>query len=309
MDAKGALAVRPMRHDDLPRVMELDRAAGWRHDRDRFQYLLEDEETRGLVAEVAGADGAVGFAFAGVREPAGWLGAVAADPTYRRRGVGTALCAAADRHLRQHPGCDAALLEALTGNAPAIAIYTRLGFVATGEALLCGTPRGQAPSLPAPPRQDPAAGRGHEVAPLTGEDWQTLYALDETYYGGWREQDLLYWLSAGPEFARLLRTDGRPSGYCLVEGATGRIGPAAAPTLDGFLALLDDALAALAPTVREDGHLSLRVVDPDAATLAALAARDLHPVPALRNVRMEKVYQRPIRRLRGLYASARSEKG
>ncbi|CAA9544807.1 MAG: hypothetical protein AVDCRST_MAG88-314, partial [uncultured Thermomicrobiales bacterium] len=74
-----------MRHDDLDRVIEIDRAVGWPHARDRFQYLLEDEDTHALVAEVG--DVVAGFAFAGVREPVGWLGAVATDPAYRRRGI------------------------------------------------------------------------------------------------------------------------------------------------------------------------------------------------------------------------------
>ena len=295
--------VRPMRHDDLDRVIEIDRAVGWPHARDRFQYLLEDEDTHALVAEVG--DVVAGFAFAGVREPVGWLGAVATDPVYRRRGIGGALCAAADAWLRADPRCDAAILEALPGNVSAIGIYTRLGFVATGEAPLCGLPRGELPSPPPPA----ASSATHEVTPLGAGDWQTLLALDDAYWGGWREQDLLYWLSEGPELARLLRIDGQPRGYCLVERANGRIGPLAAPSLAGFLALLDDVLRSDALRVGTSPYVSLRPVDPDAATLAALAARSLHPVPELRHVRMEKVYRRPLRRQHGFYVSARPEKG
>ncbi len=94
-----------------------------------------------------------------------------------------------------------------------------------------------------------------------------------------------------------------------MEEATGRIGPVAAPTLDGFLALIDDVLATDALRAGGHDHVSLRVADPDAATLDALAARNLLPVPALRTVRMEKVYRRPIRRLSGYYVSGHPEKG
>ncbi len=302
--SEDRLAVRPMRPDDLPRVMAIDRAVGWPHRPERFVYLLEDGETRGLVAERAGV--VAGFAFAGARPPAGWIGPVATDPAHRGRGVATALCREADRFLRDEARCDAALLEARPGNAPAIAIYSRLGFVAVGGNTLCGTPPGEAPS-PIPRSQTGTAAL--EVVPLTEADWQAVCALDDAYWGGWREQDLLYWLSEGPDLARLLRVDGQPRGYCFVEGATGRIGPVAAPTLDGFLALIDDVLATDALRSGGHDHVYLRVNDPDAETLHALAARNLPPVPALRHVRMEKVYRRPIHRLRGYYASARPEKG
>lgn len=305
MTAGNAATIRPMREDDLPRVMAIDRAVGWPHAQERFQYLLEDEDTWGLIAERA--EGIVGFAFAGVREPLGWIGALAVDPAFQRQSIGLTLVTAADTILRDDPRCDAAILEARRDNAPALALYSRLGFVVTGESVLCGTPRHQPPTPPAPRALSPSSSR--TIAPLTWDDFDFLYALDAEYYGGWRDQDLRYWLHEGPDLARLLRDDDQPTGYCLVEPATGRLGPLAAPTLDGFLALLDAAIAAepLASGALE--HVFLRAVDPDPALLAALAARNLRPVPHLLNVRMEKVYRRPARRLPGHYASARPEKG
>ena len=122
--------------------------------------------------------------------------------------------------------------------------------------------------------------------------------------------DLLYWLGAGLDRARLLRRGDEPVGYCLVENATGRLGPAAAPNLTDFLALLD-AILPLMP--HGDGApryaVNLRVVDPTPATVAALAMRGLVVAPERRNVRMEKVYRRPARRMSGIYVSARPEKG
>jgi hypothetical protein len=137
-----------------------------------------------------------------------------------------------------------------------------------------------------------------------------LTTLDDSYYGGWRERDLFLWLSEGFAAARLLRIEGQPVGYCLAEEATGRIGPAAAPTLPDLLSLLDATLAAL-PGMPTDAPYApfLRLVNPDAEALAALAARNLPPIPALRNLRMEKVYRRPLRQMYGLYISARPLKG
>src|SRR5262249_24903426 len=117
-------------------------------------------------------------------------------------------------------------------------------------------------------------------------------------------------LSQGPELARLLRVEGQPAGYCLVERATGRLGPAAAPTLPDFLRLLHDVLRAMPQGLDAPPYAAyLRIANPDAVVLAALAARNLHLVHALRNVRMEKVYRRPLRQLAGYYVSARPEKG
>src|SRR3954447_19892037 len=99
-----------MREEDLPAVMAIDRAVGWPHDEERFRYLLADEETRGFVAEGAGV--VAGFAFAGVGEPVGWLGALAVDPAQQGRGVGMALGRAIDAFFQESPGCDTAVLEA-----------------------------------------------------------------------------------------------------------------------------------------------------------------------------------------------------
>ena len=302
----GAIVVRPMAADDLPMILAIDRAVGWAHAEARFRFLLDDTETRGLVAELAGD--LVGFAFVGVREPVGWLGALAVDPAHQGRGAGWALCRAADDYFRTEERCDAAILEVRVGNRRAIDLYERLGFVATGVADLCGTPRGEAPIIPASDQSTDDAVR--VVAPLTEDDLAFLPALDDSYYGGWRDRDLLYWLSEGFDAARLLRVDGQPAGYCLVEAATGRLGPAAAPTLPDFLALLDGVLRALPSGEGAPPHAAhLRIVNPNEAILAALAARNVRHVPALRNVRMEKVYRRPLRQMTGPYVSARSEKG
>jgi hypothetical protein len=201
-----------------------------------------------------------------------------------------------------------AILEALIENRRAIDLYDRLGFVVTGVNDLCGTPRGEAPVVPA--ADDAGGNMTRAVTPFAEGEFPFLCALDDAYYGGWREQDLAYWLGQGADYARLLRIDGQPAGYCLVEAATGRLGPAAAPTLPDFLALLDDVLRALPHGPGAPDHAAwLRIADPDEAALAALAARNLHRVPALRNVRMEKVYRRPLRQLAGIYVSARPEKG
>ena len=119
--------VRPMTEDDLPAVLAIDGAVGWRHDEERFRYLLAAPDTRGIVAEDAGAVG--GFAFMGLREPVGWLGPVAVDPAHAGRGLGAALVHEADRFFREDERCDSAILEAYEWNRRAIDLYDRCGFV------------------------------------------------------------------------------------------------------------------------------------------------------------------------------------
>jgi ribosomal protein S18 acetylase RimI-like enzyme len=299
---------RPMTEDDLPAVLAIDGAVGWRHDEDRFRYLLAAPDTRGVVAEDAGTVG--GFAFMGIREPVGWLGPLAVDPAHAGRGLGSALVREADRFFREEARCDAAILEAYERNRRAIALYDRAGFAVTGVADSFATPEGAAPIVPPPAPDDAPDGAARRITPLTEDDLPFLAALDDSYYGGWREDDLLYWLGAGLDRARLLRRGDEPVGYCLVENATGRLGPAAAPSLPDFLALLD-AILPLMPhgAGAPPRAIHLRLVDPTPAAVAALAARGLVLDPARRYVRMEKVYRRPARRMAGVYVSARPEKG
>ena len=248
-----------------------------------------------------------GFAFAGVREPVGWLGALAVDPERQGRDVGMALGRAIDAFFQEAPGCDTAVVEAYETNRGRSTSTTGWGSWSPGVNDLCGTPRGEAPVFPLEDRAEDGVTRA--VTPLAEADLPFLYALDDSYYGGWREQDLIYWFGQGPDLARLLRVDGQPVGYCLVDRATGRLGPAAAPTLPDFLYLLDDVLRGCR-TARRPRPIrpSCASANPDAAVLAALAARNLHLAPTLRNVRMEKVYRRPLRQLAGYYVSARPEK-
>jgi len=191
-----AHTIRPMTEDDLPAVLAIDGAVGWRHDEERFHYLLAAPDTRGAIAEDDGAVG--GFAFMGLREPVGWLGPVAIDPARQGRGLGTALVREADRFFREEERCDAAILEARVDNRRAIELYDRIGFVVTGVAELFGTPEGAAPTVPPPaPDDDATDDDARWITPLTEDDLPFLAALDDSYYGGWREDDLLYWLGAG----------------------------------------------------------------------------------------------------------------
>ncbi len=69
----------------------------------------------------------VGFALAARRGTEAWIGGMGVAPAYRRGGVGArALLAAIDAVAGE--GVGTVWLEVLEGNAPAIALYERLGF-------------------------------------------------------------------------------------------------------------------------------------------------------------------------------------
>src|SRR5947208_2002584 len=63
-------------------------------------------------------------------ESTGWIGALGVIGAVRRRGLGTALTEAAVDWLRDH-GAQTVLLYATEAGRP---VYTRVGFVADGEA-------------------------------------------------------------------------------------------------------------------------------------------------------------------------------
>jgi ribosomal-protein-alanine acetyltransferase len=84
---------------------------------------------------VAISDGAlVGYVLVALRKhsAAARLYSIAVDPQNGRRGVGRALMAACERYAAAH-GCDWLRLEVRWDNAPAIALYERLGFRQFGQ--------------------------------------------------------------------------------------------------------------------------------------------------------------------------------
>lgn len=86
-----------------------------------------------LVAAVKGQPAVLGFAV-GVVHPAGdsELESVVVVESFRRRGTGTALCAAVAEWCRQQ-GARELLLEVRASSTGAIALYKRLGFDPVGS--------------------------------------------------------------------------------------------------------------------------------------------------------------------------------
>lgn len=120
--------IRPMKHTDLPEVMEIDAAslprpwsaAVWREE-------LQSPFSRYLVLEV---DGRVSGQI-GVKLIADELHVmtIAVRPEHRRRGHARTLVQAA---LSEHPDANLIYLEVRPGNVSARALYESLGFHMTG---------------------------------------------------------------------------------------------------------------------------------------------------------------------------------
>ena len=79
-----------------------------------------------LVAEVDGA--VIGTVMVGYDGHRGWINYLGVDPDCRRRGVGRALMAEAERLLRLE-GCPKINLQVRTRNTEVIEFYRRVGFV------------------------------------------------------------------------------------------------------------------------------------------------------------------------------------
>jgi len=78
-----------------------------------------------LVAEAAGR--IVGSVMVGYEGHRGWINYLAVDPSEQRRGLGTALMAAAEATLRAR-GCPKINLQVRSGNAAALGFYHAHGF-------------------------------------------------------------------------------------------------------------------------------------------------------------------------------------
>ena len=126
------LAFRRMREGDLPRVMEIERAAfshPWSEELVRRE--LGHEFSTVLLA-TAGADGGVqGFAVVWLVHDELHVLNVAVAPEARRHGVARAILDQVEAQGREQ-GARVSMLEVRRGNAPAIALYRALGYREVG---------------------------------------------------------------------------------------------------------------------------------------------------------------------------------
>jgi [ribosomal protein S18]-alanine N-acetyltransferase len=126
------LAFRRMREADLPRVMEIERAA-FSHPWSEELVLRElGHEFSTVLLATGGEAGAVqGFAVVWLVHDELHVLNVAVAPEARRRGVARAILDQVEAQGREQ-GARVAMLEVRRGNAAAIALYRSLGYREVG---------------------------------------------------------------------------------------------------------------------------------------------------------------------------------
>ena len=128
----AGFALRPVRAEDLPRLVEIE--ASWETSphwtRAQFERELAFERSVGVVAEVEGR--VAGFAFLWVVADEGQVADLAVDPGSARRGLGRALLRSLTGEARRR-GCSAVTLEVRADNAAAQALYVSEGFSVVGR--------------------------------------------------------------------------------------------------------------------------------------------------------------------------------
>ncbi|HEX8693758.1 MAG TPA: ribosomal protein S18-alanine N-acetyltransferase [Longimicrobium sp.] len=130
--AAGApFTIRPMRDDDLPRVLDIENACfsmPWKES--TFRGLMRRGDTDLFVAELGG--GVVGYAACWTVIDQSELGNVAVAPDARGRGLGGALVDAVVERIKER-GAREVFLEVRESNHLAQGIYRDRGFVVVGR--------------------------------------------------------------------------------------------------------------------------------------------------------------------------------
>jgi ribosomal-protein-alanine N-acetyltransferase len=130
-DERTAIAIRPMRAEDLDQVMAIDERSftmPWR--RKMFEAELTGNPFASLAVAVGPADEVLGYVCIWVVFDELHLMTLSVHPDWRRRGIGEDLVRWALEFARRRQ-VRLATLEVRAGNAAARALYEKFGFSAT----------------------------------------------------------------------------------------------------------------------------------------------------------------------------------
>ena len=121
--------IRSLTYSDLPHVIAIERRAfptPW----SLAMFVLELSKPSGICLAAIEERRVVGYLICSRYADVWHLMNIAVDPPMRRRGIATALL---EEMIRQAGPDQQYTLEVRTSNAPAIALYERLGFRAAGR--------------------------------------------------------------------------------------------------------------------------------------------------------------------------------
>jgi GNAT superfamily N-acetyltransferase len=213
------LQIRGMRPADIDTAVALARAQGWRDRRHFYEFVFRTPACEPVVGLMDGRVVATGLATASGR--VGWLGAIAVEAEYRRRGIGRAITEDLCRRLRA-AGCDTLSLEATEAGR---GLYEQMGF-----RLTTWYHQLQADHLP----EVPAAPPGARARPLEASDMPAVLALDRLATAENRSAPLTVMAESG---GWVLERDEAVCGFVLP--AERAYGPIVAPRFEDGLFLLD----------------------------------------------------------------------
>jgi ribosomal protein S18 acetylase RimI-like enzyme len=122
-----------------------------------IRFLVADLENRIVGTTMVNSEGRIGY-----------ISAVMVSPDYRRRGIATMLVKSANEYI-QGRRMDRAVLHAVSTNAPAIGVYSKIGFEPFEQIVHLV---GDSASIPAQADAD-----GVEIRPFRGRDLDEVYNL------------------------------------------------------------------------------------------------------------------------------------
>jgi ribosomal protein S18 acetylase RimI-like enzyme len=149
MDGTDTLLIRPYSSSDEPVVIALWTECGlvkpWNNPRRDIQRKLQVNPGWLLVGELDGT--LVATCMAGYEGHRGWINYLAVASSYRRRGIGAAMMAEAERLLRA-AGCPKINLQVRETNQEVLAFYHALGYsddhvISLGKRLEVDPPCGE----------------------------------------------------------------------------------------------------------------------------------------------------------------------
>ena len=131
---RGGLVVRDAVIEDLDVIARLERASFPEDQVSRrsFAWHLRDRRRPVIAATIAGEIAGYVLVVLSKGGRSARIYTIAVDPRFGRRGVGSALLAAAEKFAIRHER-EALTLEVRYDNAPAIALYEKCGFRPFGE--------------------------------------------------------------------------------------------------------------------------------------------------------------------------------
>ncbi|HOX36845.1 MAG TPA: GNAT family N-acetyltransferase [Candidatus Brocadiia bacterium] len=221
------IEIRNMTEADVESGWAMCRDAGWNQLPADWRFLRSGNPDGCFVAY--GGEGIIGTVTTwNYDNKSSWIAMMLVAESHRRRGIATRLMQAARDSLAE---CDCVRLDATPVGRE---VYLRLGFRDEFPLSRMTADEGLREGM----LQCDTAGA--QCAPVScSVDLSDIIALDALAFGVMRPKIMEYWLQNAPEYARILKSDGKTVGFCL--GRHGRrfehIGPIIAPDANSAAAM------------------------------------------------------------------------